>query len=155
MLFEGNTWGPGIGRLSPDEPGGTCYGSSQVYKNHDHGIYLADTDSVTVRADTFVDFERGWAIQRYKSGGYNMKAMIVEDSYFTGANPYRVGHIIIAASTTNARIRDNTFNEPTTAAILLDSGTHTGGQITDNSTVGASTTSGSTTGWTLSGNTES
>jgi hypothetical protein len=150
-LFQHNKWS-NIGRFAQGESG--CSQPNEFYKNHDHGIYIADTDSVTVRADTFAAHERGWAIQRYKSGGWTTKRMVIEDNVFTGENPYRVGQIIVATSTQNALIDGNTFNDPQTAAVSITGGTHSGGAITNNTTNGAVTTSGSTAGWTLSGNTE-
>jgi hypothetical protein len=152
ITFMHNKWGPNIGRYAHGESG--CSQPNEFYKNHDHGIYIADVDTVTVSADTFAAFTRGWAIQRYKSGGWTTKRMVIEDNVFTGENPYRAGQIIVATSTQNALIDGNTFNDPQTAAINISGGTHPGGVISNNTTNGAVTTTGSTAGWTLSGNTE-
>jgi hypothetical protein len=153
VLFRGNKWGPGIGRLDPSEPGGTCYGTSTVYMNHDHGIYVADTDSITVQQDTFVDFKRGWAIQRYKSGGYTTKALWILDNVFSGANPYRDGQIILATATTGVKINGNTSNQPRAGFISRTGGTQTG-EVRNNVTNGGVTLLGGASQLTLSGTVE-
>ena len=153
VLFRGNKWGPLIGRLSPSESGGDCYNGDDVWMNHDHGIYVAETDRVTIQQDTFVDFKRGWPIQRYASSGYRVNGLVIKDNYFTGQNPDRYGHIILYSPATGVEIRGNTSDHPNRAFINISQGSYSG-VVTGNTTIGGQTVYGGPAGLTISGNTE-
>ena len=128
-----------IGRFAPGQNG--CSPSSSNYQNHDHGIYVNGKNDgsapgareVTIVNNRFIAIERGWPIQLYPDP---VAALRVLHNTFTGANPYRTGHIILAANTSGARIQNNIFQEPTTAAINFSAGTHTDLVIGNNLTSG-------------------
>ena len=124
-----------IGRFAAGENG--CSPSNAYYKNHDHGIYVngnSDGDApgardILIANNLFTNIARGWAVQVYPGTVANLSIL---HNTFAEPNPYNVGHIIVAASTTSARIMNNVFYEPTTAGIYFYSGTHTGMKVTHN-----------------------
>ena len=79
----------------------------------------------------FADVSRGWPIQIYPDPVSNLKIL---NNTFANPNPYRNGHIIVAASTNNAEIVNNVFYEPTTAAINFNAGNHSNMLVTNNLT---------------------
>src|SRR3954469_338777 len=119
VLFDGNVWHD-IGRLAPGEQ--SCAPRTEYYQNHDHGIYVADADDVTVRNNVFYNFQRGWPIHRYFSRGSLARGLIIANNTFVGANPYRPGQIILASPTDGLRIENNIFHSPQTAALFFDTG---------------------------------
>ena len=117
VTFDGNVWDD-IGRLAPGELG--CDPSNTYYQNHDHGIYVADANQITIINNVFYSFARGWAIHRYFSRGTSSHGLLIANNTFTGANPYRAGQIILATATTDLRIENNIFVSPQTAALWFE-----------------------------------
>ncbi|MFL5403170.1 MAG: right-handed parallel beta-helix repeat-containing protein [Gemmatimonadales bacterium] len=117
VTFDGNLWHD-IGRFAPGEQG--CSPKTQYYQNHDHGIYVADADDVTIRNNVFYNFGRGWAIHRYFSGGAPSHGLVILNNTFVGQNPYRPGQIILATPTEDLRIENNIFHSPQTAALYFE-----------------------------------
>ncbi len=137
-----------IGRYAPGENG--CSPSTANYTNHDHGVYVDGNSSssapggnnVMIRNNIFWNNKRGWSIQVYPGSVSNLSIL---NNTFAYANPYSVGHIIIGANTTNARIIDNVFHQPTTAGIDFYSGTATGMVVANNlstNAIGSATPAG-------------
>jgi hypothetical protein len=93
VVFDGNIWHD-IGRFEPGENG--CSPRTEYYQNHDHGIYVADADEITIKNNVFHAFRRGWAIHRYSSRGSASRGLVIVNNTFLGQNPYRPGQIIIA-----------------------------------------------------------
>ena len=133
-----------IGRYAPGENG--CSPSSNNYQNHDHGIYVNGSNDgsgpgagdVTIFNNVFSNVARGWPIQIYPDPVANLKVL---NNTFANPNPYRNGHIIVAASTSNAEIVNNIFYQPTAAAINFNAGTHSNMVVTNNLTSQAIATS--------------
>jgi Right handed beta helix region len=117
VTFDGNIWHD-IGRLAPGELG--CSPQSKYYQNHDHGIYVADADQITVVNNVFYEFARGWAIHRYYSRGGFARELRIGNNTFVGANPYRPGQIILATPTEGLRIENNIFYSPNSAALYFE-----------------------------------
>ena len=117
ITFDGNLWHH-IGRFAPQEQG--CSPQTRNYQNHDHGIYVADADQVTIRNNVFYGIDRGWPIHRYSSGGTISRGLIIVNNSFAGQNPYREGHIILATRTDGLRIENNIFHSPKTAALYFE-----------------------------------
>jgi parallel beta helix pectate lyase-like protein/pectate lyase-like protein len=117
VIFDGNVW-HNIGRYAPGERG--CFPKTEYYQNHDHGIYVADADEITIRNNLFYDFARGWPIHRYFSRGVPVHGLLIVNNTFVGANPYRAGQIILASQTNELRIENNIFYSPQTAALLFE-----------------------------------
>jgi Right handed beta helix region len=117
VVFDGNVWHD-IGRFAPGERG--CFPKTEYYQNHDHGIYVADADEITIRNNVFYNFERGWPIHRYFSRGSQVHGLVIVNNTFAGANPYRAGQIILASATNDLRIENNIFHSPQSAAILFE-----------------------------------
>jgi hypothetical protein len=113
-----------IGRFAPGEGG--CAPTTLYYQNHDHGIY-ADGRSVPgandalISSNIFYNHRHGWAIEVYPGTLAGVKIL---NNTFAFANPYNVGHIIIAASTRGGQIINNVFLDPLTAGIYFYAGTH-------------------------------
>ncbi|MGH8882643.1 MAG: right-handed parallel beta-helix repeat-containing protein, partial [Stackebrandtia sp.] len=103
VLFEGNVWHD-IGRFADGENG--C-NTNDYYQNHDHGIYVADADAITIRNNVFYNLKRGWAIQRYNTDGYRTSGLAILNNTFAGENPYREGQFILATATSGIRIENN------------------------------------------------
>jgi hypothetical protein len=126
-----------IGRFAAGESG--CSPTTTNYQNHDHGLYINggnDGDApgardIRVSNNRFSNLQRGWPIQVYPAPVANLSIL---HNTFARGNPYRVGHIILAASTTDARIINNIFFDPTTAAINFNAGTHTNLTVRNNLT---------------------
>ena len=117
VILDGNVWHD-IGRLGPGEGG--CSPRTKYYQNHDHGIYVADADEVTIQNNVFYSFRRGWPIHRYYSKGSPVRGLTVVNNTFVGPNPYRSGQIILAGPTGELRIENNIFYAPQSAALLFE-----------------------------------
>ena len=138
-----------IGRYGPGEHG--CQPSTLYWQNHDHGVYHGIGNNLVIRSNLFYDHQRGWPIQRYDGSGSVVDGLTIVNNTFVGANPNKVGHIIIATATRNLVVANNIFYQPTTAGIWLSTG-GSSGKIANNLTYGASLTSGSTSGLSLAAN---
>jgi len=117
VVFDGNVWHH-IGRFAPGEQG--CSPRTEYYKNHDHGIYVADASGVTIRNNIFYGFGRGWPVHRYSSRDAVTRGLIIVNNTFVGQNPYRAGHIILASPTDGLEIENNIFHGPNTAALQFE-----------------------------------
>jgi len=117
VTFDGNVW-QDIGRLAPGELG--CDPKTRYYQNHDHGIYVADANQVTIINNVFYQFARGWAIHRYWSQGGFALGLRIANNTFVGANPYRPGQIILATPTSGLKIENNIFYSPNSAALYFE-----------------------------------
>ena len=117
IIFDGNVWHH-IGRHAPGEQG--CSPRTNYYQNHDHGIYIADADAVTIRNNIFYGFGRGWPIHRYSSRQALSRGLTIVNNTFVGRNPYRPGHIILASPTSGVRIENNIFHGPNSAALYFE-----------------------------------
>jgi hypothetical protein len=117
VIFDGNVWHD-IGRFAPGEQG--CSPRTEYYQNHDHGIYVADANEITIRNNVFYNFARGWPIHRYYSQGSVVRGLVIVNNTFVGANPYRPGQIILASPTEDLRIENNIFHSPQSAALLFE-----------------------------------
>jgi parallel beta helix pectate lyase-like protein/uncharacterized protein DUF1565 len=117
VTFDGNVWHD-IGRFAPGENG--CSPTTQNYQNHDHGIYVADADDITIRNNIFYNFKRGWPIHRYFSHGSTSRGLAILNNTFAGQNPYRPGQIILATPTEDLRIENNIFYSPQAAALYFE-----------------------------------
>jgi Right handed beta helix region/Protein of unknown function (DUF1565) len=117
VTFDGNVWHH-IGRFAPGEQG--CSPRTEYYKNHDHGIYVADADGVTIKNNVFYGFGRGWPVHRYSSRNAVTRGLTILNNTFAGQNPYREGQIILASPTEGLRIENNIFHGPNTAALYFE-----------------------------------
>jgi hypothetical protein len=117
VILDGNLWHD-IGRLAPGEQG--CSPRTRYYQNHDHGIYVADADEITIINNVFYTFSRGWAVHRYHSRGTSSRGLLIANNTFMGPNPYRPGQIILATSTSDLRIENNIFQAPQAAALYFE-----------------------------------
>jgi hypothetical protein len=117
VTFDGNVWHH-IGRYAPGERG--CLPRTEYYQNHDHGIYVADADAITIKNNVFYALGRGWPIHRYSSREDLTRGLTVVNNTFAGQNPYRAGHIILASPTEDLRIENNIFHGPNTAALNFE-----------------------------------
>jgi parallel beta helix pectate lyase-like protein/uncharacterized protein DUF1565 len=117
VTLDGNEW-RAIGRLAPGEQ--HCAPATEYYQNHDHGIYVADADQITIINNVFQAFTRGWAIHRYYSRGGFSRDLLIANNTFVGGNPYRPGQIILATPTSGLRIENNIFFEPNSAALYFE-----------------------------------
>ncbi|MGH7508906.1 MAG: right-handed parallel beta-helix repeat-containing protein [Gemmatimonadales bacterium] len=129
VTLDGNIWHD-IGRYAPGERG--CSPRTRHYQNHDHGIYVSDADEITIKNNVFHAFGRGWAIHRYSSDGLPSHGLLILNNTFDGPNSYRPGQIILATSTTGARIENNIFHRPNTAAIYFEARRFRGGSVRNN-----------------------
>jgi hypothetical protein len=151
VTIDGNVWHD-IGRLAPGENG--CAPTTEYYQNHDHGIYVADADAITVSNNVFYNFGRGWAVHRYFSGGSTSRGLVIVNNTFAGQNPYRPGQIILATPTEGLRIENNIFASPQSAALYFDSSRFPGGLVRANMVYGGVMKTGRVKGVTFSGNWE-
>jgi len=107
-----------IGRYAPGENG--C-ASPANYQNNDHGIYIdaafTSANNVTIKNNIFYRNERGWSIQVYPAAVTNLQIL---NNSFLCANPYRNGHITLAAPITNSAIENNISWQPTTGFLQYD-----------------------------------
>jgi hypothetical protein len=117
IIFDGNVWHD-IGRYEPGEQG--CAPRTEYYQNHDHGIYVADADEITIENNVFYAFKRGWAVHRYSSRGSPSRKLVILNNTFLGWNPYRPGQIIVATPTEGLRVENNIFHGPNQAAIYFE-----------------------------------
>ena len=124
-----------IGRYAAGENG--CNPATAYYQNHDHGIYV-DGDSYSgipgasnalIANNIFYNNARGWAIQVYPG---TIAGLSILNNTFAFPNPYRDGHIILGANTSDARIMNNIFYNPRKVAINYYTGTQTNLQVTGN-----------------------
>lgn len=151
VTFDGNVWHD-IGRFAPGESG--CSPGNQYYQNHDHGIYVADADEITITNNVFYNFARGWAVHRYFSRGSPSHGLTIVNNTFAGQNPYRPGQIILATPTTDLRIENNIFYAPQEAALYFENLEFPGAAVRNNMTYGAVTMVGRPRGVTLGKNWE-
>lgn len=95
-----------IGRLRNGESG--C---STTHYQHDHGIYSAGADYVTIRRNVFYDVNRGYAVHVYASGTIHDNISITHNTFHggspTGAPP---GQIILCNTISNITIKNNIFS---------------------------------------------
>jgi parallel beta helix pectate lyase-like protein/pectate lyase-like protein len=117
VTFDGNVWHD-IGRFAPGEQG--CAPETEYFQNHDHGIYVADADDITIRNNVFYNFRRGWPVHRYYSRRSPIRGLSIQNNTFVGANPYRSGQIIVASPTSDLTIENNIFYAPRSVAILFE-----------------------------------
>ena len=117
VTFDGNVWHD-IGRFAPGESG--CTPGNQNYQNHDHAIYVADADEITITNNVFYNLARGWAVHRYFSRGTPSHGLTVVNNTFAGQNPYRPGQIILATPTSGLRIENNIFYAPQDAGLYFE-----------------------------------
>jgi len=107
-----------IGRYAPGEHG--C-SNPAYYQNNDHGIYvdgaLTSANTLTIKNNIFYRIERGWSIQVYPGAVTNLQIL---NNTFLCANPYRNGHITLAAPITNSAIENNISWQPTTGFLQYD-----------------------------------
>jgi hypothetical protein len=151
VTFDGNVWHD-IGRLAPGESG--CTPANQYYQNHDHGIYVADADEITITNNVFYNFARGWAVHRYFSRGSPSHGLTIVNNTFAGQNPYRPGQIILATPTAGLRIENNIFYAPREAALYFENLEFPGASVRNNMTYGAVTKVGRPKGVTFGKNWE-
>ena len=151
VTLDGNVWHH-IGRFAPGEQ--NCSPRTKYYQNHDHGIYVADADQITIKNNVFYGFARGWPIHRYFSGGGTSRGLLILNNTFAGRNPYRPGHIILATPTDGLRIENNIFHGPTTAAVYFEDLRFPGASVRYNLTWGAVTKVGKPRGVTFLQNRE-
>lgn len=131
VTFDGNVWHD-IGRLAPGESG--CTPANQYYQNHDHAIYVADADEITITNNVFYNLARGWAIHRYFSRGSPSHGLTIVNNTFAGQNPYRPGQIILATPTSELRIENNIFYAPQEAALYFEDLEFPGAVVRNNMT---------------------
>jgi Right handed beta helix region/Protein of unknown function (DUF1565) len=151
VLFDGNVWHD-IGRFAPGESG--CTPANEYYQNHDHGIYVADADEITIVNNVFYNFARGWAVHRYFSRGAPSQGLTIVNNTFAGQNPYRPGQIILATPTAGLRIENNIFYAPQEAALDFENLEFPGSSVRYNMTYGAVTKVGRPKGVTFGKNWE-
>jgi pectate lyase-like protein/parallel beta helix pectate lyase-like protein len=151
VTFNGNVWHH-IGRYAPGEQG--CFPRTEYYKNHDHGIYVADADEITIKNNVFYGFGRGWPVHRYSSRDEIARGLTIVNNTFVGQNPYRPGHIILASPTERLRIENNIFHGPNTAALSFENRRFPGAMVRHNMVHGGDTKVGRPRGVTFSGNRE-
>jgi parallel beta-helix repeat protein len=151
VTFDGNVWHD-IGRFAPGESG--CTPGNQYYQNHDHGIYVADADEITITSNVFYNFARGWAVHRYFSRGSPSHGLTIVNNTFAGQNPYRPGQIILATPTKGLRIENNIFYAPQEAALYFENLNFAGASVRNNMTYGAVTKVGRPKGVTFGMNWE-
>ena len=141
-----------IGRYAPGENGCT---NPANYQNNDHGIYIdgafTSANNVTIKNNIFYRNERGWSVQVYPAAVTNLRVL---NNTFLCANPYRNGHITLAAPATNSAIENNISWQPTTGFLQYDntsgySNLSVSNNLTYQGTVGAESAPG---GVILSGN---
>ena len=117
VIIEGNQIHD-IGRYAPGENGCT---NPAHYQNNDHGIYIdgafTSANNLTIKNNIFYRNERGWSIQVYPAAVTNLR--ILNNTFLCG-NPYRNGHITLAAPITNSAIENNISWQPTTGFLQYD-----------------------------------
>jgi hypothetical protein len=151
VTFDGNVWHD-IGRFAPGENG--CSPATEHYQNHDHGIYVADADEITIRNNLFYNISRGWAVHRYFSRGSTSRGLVIVNNTFVGPNPYRPGQIILATPTIGLRIENNIFFSPRSAALYFENLRFPGGSVRHNMIHGGVTRTGRPKGVAFSANRE-
>jgi len=107
-----------VGRFGPGENG--CNPQNLFWQNHDHGIYVdgdaPGSSGALLVNNVFYGIEHGWAIQLYPGALANVRVAL---NTFSGANPYRDGHIVLDADFDGLDITDNVFHVPTDGALSL------------------------------------
>jgi len=139
-----------VGRFSEGE-NGCSYGGSDVWVNHDHGIYLKGT-SIIIRNNIFYRNVHGWSIHMY---GASVDQVYIVNNTFAFPNPNRIGHIIISEPMSNSVIANNIFYQPTTAGVRFsaaDGGSTSNVTVENNLTLGGTAVDNVATGMTLSNN---
>jgi pectate lyase-like protein/parallel beta helix pectate lyase-like protein len=151
VTFDGNVWHD-IGRFAPGERG--CSPVTEHYQNHDHAIYVANADDITIRNNVFYSLARGWAVHRYFSRGSASHGLTIVNNTFAGRNPYRPGQIILATPTTGLRIENNIFYAPQEAALYFENLKFPSASVRNNMIYGAVTKVGRPKGVTFAKNWE-
>ncbi|HXI66078.1 MAG TPA: right-handed parallel beta-helix repeat-containing protein, partial [Gemmatimonadales bacterium] len=136
-----------IGRDTTGQNG--CNPGNTYWQNHDHGIYLSSGTNVIVRNNVFYNIMRGWAIQLYPDV---LDRIYIVNNTFAFPNPHEDGHIIAAATLSNAVIANNIFYQPLTAGVWFDGGTTSNVTVEYNLTTGGTAAEGNGAGVTLSNN---
>jgi hypothetical protein len=151
VTLDGNIWHD-IGRLAPGEGG--CAPRTEYYQNHDHGIYVADADAITISNNVFYNFGRGWPIHRYFSRGAPSQGLVIVNNTFAGQNAYRPGQIILATPTEGLRVENNIFYSPQTAALYFEDSRFPGALVVSNMVYDGVMKTGKARGVKFSGNWE-
>ena len=139
-----------IGRFGEGE-NGCSYGGSDVWVNHDHGIYLKGTN-IIIRNNVFYHNVHGWSVHMY---GASVNQVYIVNNTFAFPNPNRIGHIIISEPISNSVIANNIFYQPTTAGVRFssaDGGSASNVTVENNLTLGGTAVDIVATGMTLSNN---
>ncbi len=136
-----------IGRDTTGQNG--CNPGNTYWQNHDHGIYLSSGTNIIVRNNVFYNISRGWAIQCYPDV---LSQIYIVNNTFAFPNPHEDGHIIVAATLTNAVIANNIFYQPSTAGVFFDGGSTSNVTVEYNLTAGGTVAEGNGAGVTLSNN---
>jgi Right handed beta helix region len=136
-----------IGRDTSGQNG--CNPGNTYWQNHDHGIYLSSGTNIIVRNNVFYNISRGWAIQCYPDV---LSQLYIVNNTFAFPNPHEDGHIIVAATLTNAVIANNIFYQPLTAGIWFDGAATSNVAVEYNLTMGGTAAEGNGAGVTLSNN---
>lgn len=139
-----------IGRYAPGESG--CSPTNSNYQNHDHGIYVAEADDVTISNNVLYNVKRGFMIQRYSSAGYIANNVWILNNTFAFPNPYRDAHITVQTGSTNLRVENNIFYDPLRAGVNFASLGFSGLSVRNNLTYSGVIKAGSPSGGTFSGN---
>jgi hypothetical protein len=139
-----------IGRYAPGESG--CSPTNTNYQNHDHGIYVAEADDVTISNNVLYNVKRGFMIQRYSSAGYVANNVWILNNTFAFPNPYRDAHITVQTGSTNLRIENNVFYDPLKAGVNFASMGFSGLSVRNNLTYSGVIKAGTPSGGTFSGN---
>ncbi len=134
-----------IGRDTTGQNG--CNPGNTYWQNHDHGIYLSSGTNVIVRNNVFYNIVRGWAIQLYPDV---LDQIYIVNNTFAFPNPHEDGHVIVAATLSNAVIANNIFYQPLTAGVFFDGGTTSNVTVEYNLTTGGTAAEGNGVGVTLS-----
>ena len=136
-----------IGRDTTGQNG--CNPGNTYWQNHDHGIYLSSGTNIIVRNNVFYNISRGWAIQCYPDV---LSQLYIVNNTFAFPNPYEDGHIIVAATLTNAVIANNIFYQPLNAGIWFDGAATSNVTVEYNLTMGGTVAEGNGAGVTLANN---
>ena len=129
-----------IGRFLPGEKGCTA----NTAAHFDHAIYVSGeyyssttpgASDTLITNNIFYRIERGWSVHLYP--GTLPRMTILNNTFAFPDTPGEDGQIIIAASTSDSLIMNNTFYSPRNAAIYYYTGTQTNLQISNNIVYGS------------------
>jgi len=106
-----------IGRYANGENG--CQNVTHYWQNHDHGIYMSNSENNTIINNIFYKNEHGWSLG-ISRGSSNVQVL---NNTFVFSNPNRDGHIILWAdpgqTNENIDIQNNIFYEPRRAVVNI------------------------------------